>query len=102
MVTNPIVTSIETTLQMSRAVPILIVLAFGIPVSILRPYGQSENLTCPILKEGSLEAQDCLRIEDWRRLRPTTIDILLGVVEGWTFPMLQDLISSENLTEHDS
>ena len=33
---------------------------------------------------------------------PTTIDILLRVVLGWTFAMLQYLISSEQLAEHDS
>ena len=70
--------------------------------SALRTYGQCENFTCIVLQQGSLEAQNSLWVQYGGWLRPTAIDILSGEVLRRAFPMLQDLINSEYLAEHDS
>ena len=84
-----------------KAVIQAILECLGLVVSRLSTNGLLENLTCLILKEDSLEAQDSLRVQDWSGLWSTAIYILLRVELCGAFSMLQDLIGSEQLAKHD-
>ena len=69
---------------------------------LMRADRKLEDVLIGQLKQGSLEAKNNLWVNYGRRLRTTPVDLLLWEELELTLAMLQDLVDSLRISEHDS